>query len=225
MRTSIIPAILATTARDFHQRFQIIASIAPMLHLDIMDGNFVPNRTWATPRRIAALPQSTRFEVHLMVREPAAAVATWGRIASVERIIVHAEATEDLASLLATVRATGKKVGLAVNPSTPLRRLLPFLPSSPPQSHTQRPPAYTVDDLLLMANAPGFAGRPFQRPTLRRVASIHRRYPKLPIGVDIGVDHITIPLLRAAGASRLIAGSAIFGQSDPVAAYHQLRHL
>ncbi|MBI4434056.1 hypothetical protein HY632_04735 [Candidatus Uhrbacteria bacterium] len=220
MRASIIPAILATTARVCTAHIQTMASVAPLLHLDIMDGDFVPTRTWATPRRIAALRSSARFEVHLMVREPMAAVVAWGQVASVKRIIVHAEAADDLASLLAALRATGKQVGLAANPGTPLRRLFTFLP------HERRPraaPEYTADFLLLMANEPGFSGRPFRRSTLRRVAAVRRRYPELPIGVDIGVHHATIPPLRAAGASHLIAGSAIFGAPDPVVAYHRLQ--
>ncbi|MBI4143160.1 ribulose-phosphate 3-epimerase, partial [Candidatus Uhrbacteria bacterium] len=80
----------------------------------------------------------------------------------------------------------------------------------------------SIDFLLLMANDPGFAGRPFQKATLRRIATLRKQFPRLPIGVDIGMNAKTIPLVRRAGASCAVAGSAIFGAEDPVAAYRGL---
>ncbi|MFH1099069.1 MAG: hypothetical protein V1723_04105 [Candidatus Uhrbacteria bacterium] len=205
MKPTIHPAIIATSSRDFHTKLRLVDHVAPIVQIDVMDGRFVPRLTWADPRTVARWPTPTRFEVHLMVNEPFADVAEWGRVQSVWRIIVHAESTRRLDALLKTVRATGKKVGLAINPSTPLRRILPHLAD--------------VDAVLLLANKPGAYGQPFRSSTLQRIAAIRRRAPKLDIGVDVGVNPTTVPLIRAAGATFGAAGSSVFGQPDPAAAY------
>lgn len=205
----VIPAILAQSAKEFRAKLTIAERLAPLVHIDVMDGRFVPNRAWANPRVIARMRTRARFEVHCMVREPARVVAAWGRVPRVERIIVHAEATHDLLQVLATIRAMGKEAGLAVNPSTPLARVHPFLRD--------------VDAVLVMANEPGFSGKPFRPATLTRIRALRRTYPRLPIGADIGVNATTAPLLRHAGATHIAAASAIFGAPDPAAAYRDIR--
>ena len=207
-RFAIVPAILAHDAREFRAKLHTIEHAAPLVQIDVMDGQFVPNTTWADPRVVGRCVTPTTFEVHLMVREPHAAVMAWGRLAHVRRIIVHMESTKNLPELLNAVRTTRKEVGLAVNPATPLRRILPHFAK--------------VDVLLIMANAPGFSGKPFRSATLRRIAAVRRRFPGLTIGVDIGVNARTIPRLVVTGASYGAAASTIFGASDPVAAYHDL---
>ncbi|MDO8463026.1 MAG: ribulose-phosphate 3-epimerase [bacterium] len=209
MRLEVVPAILVKREAEFRAKLRIAERLAPLVQIDVMDGKFVPNKTWAVPKVIAQWRTPARFEVHLMVREPFQAVAAWGALARVQRIIVHAEATERLAELLADVHLTGKEVGLAINPKTALREVSPAI------AH--------VDMVLVMANAPGFSGRPFRSATLTRIARLRRQYPALPIGVDSGVNVDTAPRLRAAGATHIAATSAIFDADDPARAYRALR--
>ncbi|MDO8425451.1 MAG: ribulose-phosphate 3-epimerase [bacterium] len=205
---TIVPTILVKGEREFRDRVRAVAGVAPIVHIDVMDGAFVPRRTWANPKVIAKLRGAVRFAVHLMVREPSPILAAWAKIARVETIIVHAGATKRLPELLADVHLTGKRVGLAVNPETPLYQILPALPYA--------------DEVLLMANAPGFSGRPFLPKTLARIATLRSRAPELVIGVDIGVNLETAPQIAAAGATYAAAGSAIFDAEDPARAYRAL---
>jgi len=234
VRTEVVPAILAQSEEEFRERIRLIERVAPLVQVDVMDGRFVPNTTWADPLVVARIATPARFEVHLMVEEPFREVILWGKLKNVRRTIVHAEscpdrsvgATTQLRTLLHTIRATGKEVGLAVNPGTPLEDIHPFLqrPGLPrPRSTRARNDRAMVDFLLVMSNDPGFSGRPFRRATLKRIAALRKRFPLLPIGVDIGVTAETAPLLRAAGATHIAAASAIFGQPDPVAAYRELQ--
>lgn len=209
MHPEVVPAILAKSEEEFREKLRLIEGVAPLVQIDVMDGEFVPNRTWADPLVVARMETPAAFEVHLMVKEPFREVILWGKLKNVRRTIVHAESTTKLRELLHTVRATGKEVGLAVNPRTKLSTLTSQLFTS-------------IDFVLVMSNDPGFSGRPFRRATLKRIATLRRRYPKLHIGVDIGVSAKTAPLLRKAGATHIAAASAVFGATDPVAAYRAL---
>ncbi|MBI4434933.1 hypothetical protein HY635_03950 [Candidatus Uhrbacteria bacterium] len=210
MRLEVVPAILAKSEEEFREKLHVIERAAPLVQIDVMDGKFVPNVTWADPLVVAEMKTPARFEVHLMVKEPFREVILWGKLKNVRRTIVHAESTAQLRTLLHTIRATGKEVGLAVNPKTKISDLRSQISDS-------------VDFLLVMSNDPGFSGRPFRRATLKRIATLRKQFPKLPIGVDIGVDATTAPLLRAAGATHIAAASAVFSTPDPVAAYRALR--
>ena len=245
----VVPAILAKSEEEFREKLRLIEHEAKLVQIDVMDGEFVPNTTWADPLVVARIKTPTHFEVHLMVKEPFREVILWGKLKNVRRTIVHAEscpdrsvgATTKLRTLLHTIRATGKEVGLAVNPGTPLTKVYPFLSPHPlklplpegggeknnfPPSHREggrgRVGQPSVDFLLVMGNDPGFSGRPFRRATLKRISTLRKQFPKLPIGVDIGVDLTTAPLLRRAGATHIAAASAVFGAKDPVTAYRAL---
>lgn len=207
MHPEVVPAILAKSEEEFREKLRLIEGVAPLVQIDVMDGEFVPNRTWADPLAVARIATPAQFEVHLMVKEPFREVILWGKLKNVRRTIVHAESTTRLRELLHTIRATGKEVGLAVNPGTK--------PST--QLFT------SIDFLLVMANNPGFSGRPFRRATLKRIETLRKRFPTLPIGVDIGVSAETAPLLRKAGATHIAAASAVFDAPDPVAAYRELK--
>lgn len=242
MQREVVPAILAKSEREFREKLHTIERVTPLVQIDVMDGVFVPNTTWADPLVVAQIKTPTRFEVHLMVKEPFREVILWGKLPHVRRTIVHAESTAQLRALLHTVRATGKEVGLAVNPGTPLKEVYPFLFPHPlklplpgggekkyfPPSHREggrgRVGQPSVDFILVMSNDPGFSGRPFRRATLKRIATLRKQFPRLPIGVDIGVSESTAPLLRKAGATYIAAASSVFESANPIAAYYTLQH-
>ncbi|MDO8622382.1 MAG: hypothetical protein Q7R80_04085 [bacterium] len=220
MPLEIVPAILAKSEEEFREKLRLIERAVPLVQIDVMDGEFVPNTTWADPLVVAQMKTPTRFEVHLMVKEPFREVILWGKLKNVRRTIVHAESTTQLRTLLHTIRATGKEVGLAVNPST---RISSLSSQGGSASGGESGIWNSIDFLLVMGNDPGFSGRPFRRATLKRIAALRKQFPKLPIGVDVGVDLATAPLLRKAGATHIAAASSVFGSDDPVAAYRALK--
>jgi len=224
----VVPAILAKSEEEFREKLRVIERVAPLVQIDVMDGAFVPNTTWADPLVVAQIRTPTHFEVHLMVKEPFREVILWGKLKNVRRTIVHAESTQQLRTLLHAIRATGKQVGLAVNPGTPLQKIYPSLERPrlprPRSARARNDVGVGVDFILIMSNDPGFSGRPFRSATLKRITALRKRFPRLPIGVDIGVNTSTAPLLRRAGATHIAAASSIFTNENPTAAYRALQH-
>jgi ribulose-phosphate 3-epimerase len=208
----IAPSILSA---DFCALGEAIARVeaagADLLHVDVMDGHFVPNLTIGPPV-IESIRKRTRLplDVHLMIEEPERWVETYVK-AGADYVTVHVEACAHLERTLAMIREAGARSGVALNPSTPPEVL-----------------QYVLDDLdlvLVMSVNPGFGGQSFI-PTayekLRRLRAMLADRPVL-VSVDGGVKADNAGLLAQAGATVLVAGSAIFGASDPGAALVALR--
>ncbi|HMN95921.1 MAG TPA: ribulose-phosphate 3-epimerase [Phycisphaerales bacterium] len=172
---------------------------ADALHLDVMDGHFVPNLTMgpalcASLRR--ALPRAF-LDVHLMIERPDRFVAPF-REAGADLLTVHVEVVADPAEIGAEVRRAGMLAGLALNPETPVERVLPHLSE--------------FDLILVMSVHPGFSGQRFIEAVLEKARAIHLRLaPTQRLQIDGGVSPETAPAARAAGCDVLVAASAIFG--------------
>lgn len=198
----LAPSILAA---DFARLGEAIAEAeaggADLIHIDVMDGHFVPNISMG-PVVVEAARRATRLplDVHLMISQPERYVSAFAR-AGANLITVHAEVAPHLHRLLQQVREAGVGVGLALNPLTPLgvaEGALPYL-----------------DQLLLMTVNPGFGGQAFIPASLERVRTARslceRHNPGCAIEVDGGIDPDTAGDVSAAGARVLVAGSAVFG--------------
>jgi ribulose-phosphate 3-epimerase len=186
---------------------------ADMIHVDIMDGHFVPNLTMGPPvvkslRRVAHVP----LDVHLMIDEPDRYAEAFVE-AGASSLTVHAEAVVHLHRTIQLIKSLGVKAGVALNPATPVTALEQI--------------AGDVDYVLVMTVNPGFGGQTFipRSPSkVRAVRELLRREGSTaPIEVDGGIDVRTAPVIVAAGADILVAGNAIFGASDPEAAIRALR--
>jgi ribulose-phosphate 3-epimerase len=208
----IAPSILSA---DFAALGEAIARVeaagADLLHVDVMDGHFVPNLSIGPPV-IESVRKRTRLplDVHLMIEEPERWVETYVK-AGADYLTVHAEACAHLERALAMIREAGARAGVALNPSTPPEVL-----------------QYVLDDLdlvLVMSVNPGFGGQSFI-PTayekIRRLRAMLVGRPVL-ISVDGGVKTDNAGLLAESGADVLVAGSAVFGAPDPGAALAALR--
>ena len=208
----VAPSLLAA---DFARLAEEVARVpnADWLHVDVMDGHFVPNLTVGPPvvaalRRVTSLP----LDVHLMVREPERLVEAFAA-AGADHLTVHVEASIHLDRLLRRIRQLGLKAGVALNPSTP-PVLLEYLWE-------------LVDEVVVMTVNPGFGGQAFLPEMLRKVRWVRRRVQRLAhppeIVVDGGVDVGWAAPLSRAGATVLVAGSAVFQAPDPARAVAELR--
>ena len=179
------------------------------LHLDVMDGVFVPNFSYGLTivrafRGLTSLP----LDVHLMMVNPQQYVAAF-RQAGADLISFHAEAVEDVQSVVQTIRENGALAGVALNPQTPVDRI---------ESAVDE-----LDYVVLMTVQAGFGGQAFQSGPLAKIEALRRRREDLWIEVDGGINRGTIRACCAAGANGLVVGSAIFGEDDYGQAHEELR--
>ena len=189
---------------DFGRLRELAELVAPhsgYLHMDVMDGHFVPNLTMG-PDTVAALRGLAPLDVHLMVTDPLNFVESFAD-AGADIITVHAEAN-DTAAAIDAIHTRGLKAGVAIRPSTPLSALDPWLDAA--------------ELLLPMSVEPGFCGQEFDEGTYGRIRALREARPDILLEVDGGVTCENAAALREAGADILVSGSAIFGTEDPVAA-------
>ena len=205
---SILSADFAALGDDIER---VEGGGADQLHVDVMDGRFVPNLTIG-PVVVAAIHKRTRLplDVHLMIVEPERFVAEFVA-AGADMVTVHAEACPHLSRTLAQIRELGAKAGVALNPSTPPDAL-----------------RYVLDDLdlvLIMSVNPGFGGQAFIPGAHRKIREVKALLGDRPVevSVDGGVKAGLAKSLVQDGATTLVAGSAIFGAADPAAAVRALR--
>ena len=183
-----------------------------MLHLDIMDGHFVPNLTFG-PDVVRAVRSHSDipFDVHLMVAHPNQFVEAFCQ-AGADWITFHVEADTNIAETISLIRKQRRRVGLSLRPGTNVSRLIPFLPM--------------IDLVLVMSVEPGFGGQTFQKQALEKIAALKELIGKksVRISVDGGINNVTAPACRLAGADILVAGTAILKQKNYAQAIERLRY-
>ncbi len=199
----VLPSLLSADFAHLGKEIDRCAAAgARLLHVDVMDGHFVPNLTFgpfivAAMRRCTALP----LDVHLMMTDPIRYAADF-RAAGASALTIHVEAIGQraLPAAIDAVRATGAQVGLALNPDTDPELWFDHFAQ--------------VDLVMFMTVYPGFGGQAFIPQVRPRIRATRARFPNLPIQVDGGIARDTIPLVTADGADRLVCGNAFFKDPD-----------
>lgn len=213
-RVKILPSLLTADFADIANQIRMVEFAgADALHLDSMDGRFVPNLTWG-PKIIADLRKLTAmpFDCHLMIAEPERYVDDF-RKAGADLITFHYEATPHAHRLLQHVRDSGARAGIAINPQTPVAMLVDLIEN--------------CDQIMVMSVNPGFGGQSFIERALVKLAQVRElvdaRNPACEIEVDGGIGRKNIERAVAAGATMLVAGSSVFQADDPPEALREMR--
>lgn len=207
----IVPSILSADFARLADEIAVVASAGvKMLHLDVMDGHFVPNITIGPPV-IAKLRKHSDlfFDSHLMISEPARYIEAFAK-AGVNNITFHIEVTDEPERIVEQIHALGCTAGITLNPETPVESIRKVAP--------------LCEMVLVMTVRPGFGGQSFMADAARKVIEVRRMVgPHIRVEVDGGIDPDTTPIVVSYGADTLVAGNAIFSQTDRIAAIEALR--
>jgi ribulose-phosphate 3-epimerase len=207
----IVPSILSADFARLADEIAIVESAGvKMVHLDVMDGHFVPNITIGPPV-IAKLRKQSRlaFDAHLMISEPARYAGAFAQ-AGADNITFHIEVTDEPDKIIDQIHALGCTAGISLNPETPVEAIEKAAPH--------------CDMVLVMTVHPGFGGQVFIDEAARKIVTIREIVgPSIRIEVDGGIDPRTAPIVVSYGADTLVAGNAIFGRPDRIAATNAIR--
>jgi len=205
----IAPSILSADFTRLEQEIREVEGAGcDSLHVDVMDGHFVPNLTIGPPvirwiRKVTKLP----LDVHLMIEEPIKSLADY-RKAGADWLTVHVEASSEMNKTLDAVKSSGAKVGLSLRPGTPVSALDPYLKK--------------LDLILVMTVEPGFGGQSFMPDMMEKLKVLRPKFGGM-ISVDGGINAVTARAAAAHGADILVAGTAIFGERNRAGAIRGLR--
>jgi len=204
----VLPGILEHTFSGVAEKVSRLQGIVERVQLDVADGVFVPEKTWNEPDDLSKIESNMLFDIHLMVDRPEKVCEAWN-ISSVFRITFHFEATYDVRRTAGLVSSFGKKVGLALNPETPIESVYDVIDG--------------IDVVLIMGVAPGAQGRAFDPKVVDKVRALREHDEHIAIGVDGGVTPIVSDTLISSGANMLVSGSYLFGCSDIMEGMKTLR--
>jgi len=207
MNKKIVPAIIAKNQNELNERLLKVKKYVDLVQLDVMDNKFVPNTSLFFD---FSLPKTKcQFEAHLMVQDPEDWIEKYGY--KVDTVLVHYESCNNPKKMIEQVKTDGKKIGIVLNPETPISKLTGFLND--------------IDQVLIMTVNPGFYGSPFLPEMLQKISDLRILKPKLDIEVDGGITDKTIGLVDKAGANMFVSGSYIVKSDNVEEAINSLKKI
>jgi ribulose-phosphate 3-epimerase len=198
--TKIIPQLLVSNLNDFKKRLKLVEDYVKIVQIDVMDGNFVDNITYADINKIKRLKTPVQWELHLMVEDPLQYITKWRNLTNVKTLISHYEASNNLNKVLDAMK--GKQKGIALQINTDPLVLKPFINK--------------IDYVLLMTVKIGFSGQEFEKSVLKKVKILKKMKKGLLVAVDGGVNDKTITVAKKAGVDYFGANSYIFQSKNPL---------
>ncbi len=202
----IIPTILVKSFKEVKERIRKVENYANWVQLDIMDGRFVDNTTWNSPKDLKNFKTRVKLEAHLMIQKPGEVIDNWLDV--VDRVIIHYEASNNIEDLIKRARSKNKQIGLAINPETSIEVVNPFLPRT-----TRGRGKKDLDLVLIMTVNPGKGGQEFKDEVLTKIETLRMNWPDGNIEVDGGINPETSKKTINAGANLICAGTYIFNPS------------
>jgi ribulose-phosphate 3-epimerase len=207
MEVQIAPSILSADFGRLNEDIATIDDHVDYIHVDVMDGHFVPNLTFGAPV-VKFIKSKNPLDVHLMIENPENYIEDFAKAGS-DILTVHYEVCDDLPAVIRQIKSNGMKAGVSIKPGTDVEVLEKILPE--------------LDWVLIMSVEPGFGGQSFMPNALQKIKWLREKAPQLDIAVDGGINAETGLQCKEAGANVLIAGSYIFKSDDRVAAINSLR--
>jgi ribulose-phosphate 3-epimerase len=204
-----VPAILTDDPKTLENMVRQTETFTSYAQFDIMDGQFVPSRS-ITCQQIAGLKTKLTWEAHLMILHPETYLEDFKR-AGAQKIVFHYEATSSPKDIIQQVKNLGMKVGLAINPETPIAAVSSLVNE--------------LDGVLFLSVNPGFYGARFIPEVLDKIVDFRRLHPELEIGIDGGIKEGNIAEIARTGVDVIYIGSAIFQQPEPGESYRRLMEL
>jgi len=210
---SVAPSILSADFGHLMDDIKKVESEADFLHIDVMDGHYVPNISFGIPIIRSIRPNTDLiFDVHLMITNPLDYLEAFAAAGS-DIITFHVETVDDPADVIRRIHALGKKAGISIHPDTDIHAIFPFLSD--------------LDLVLIMSVYPGFGGQSFLPDALGRIRAVREALDAIGsnalLSVDGGIAERTAPSVREAGATLLVTGNAVFGDKDPAEAIRRIK--
>ncbi|MBI4427254.1 MAG: hypothetical protein HY569_02125 [Candidatus Magasanikbacteria bacterium] len=215
----IIPSVLVQTEEQFLQQMKGLGDSVKQIQLDIADGKFVPNVTWANPTVVKKL-RKLNVELHLMVADPLAELKKWIGVKQVKRVLFHYEsqgchperpegAEGSLSKIINFAKKNNWQVGIVLNPDTPISAIEPFLNQ--------------LDAVMFMGVHPGFQGQSLIKEVLTKITKFTTKYPKIFTEIDGAVNESNLPDIVKTGVNAICPGSATFKVGKPVDNIKQMK--
>jgi len=210
----IIPAILVNTFSDFEQQAKKL-SFAPLVQIDVMDGEFVPNKSFAEFEKINDLNLPIKWELHLMVNRPLKEIIKWQKIKNIQRVIFHIESEDNPNDVISVIKDNRWEVGIAINPETEIKEILPFL--------------IQIDEVLFLTVHPGKQGALFVPEVKNKILELRKvlenKDMDMIVAVDGAVKIDNITEIKSWGVNNFCIGGTITLASDPQNIYEQFNNL